>query len=58
MSGTGRHPPRDPQGTFNYMVETVRDYDRPGELALTEQAVADYVALGKQQQRSAGHPLL
>ena len=25
------------------MVETVRDYDLPGELALTEQAVADYV---------------
>ena len=31
------------KGTFNYMVETVRDYDLPGELALTEQAVADYV---------------
>ena len=27
------------------MVETVRDYDLPGELPLTEQAVADYVEL-------------
>lgn len=31
------------KGTFNYMVETVRDYELPGSLALTEQAVADYV---------------
>jgi len=31
------------KGTFNYMVETVRDYKLPGKLSLTEQAVADYV---------------
>lgn len=31
------------KGTFNYMVETVRDYDLPGELALTEEAVANFV---------------
>lgn len=31
------------RGTFNYMVETVRDYDLPGELSLTEKAVSDYV---------------
>lgn len=31
------------KGTFNYMVETVRDYNLPGSLSLTEQAVADYV---------------
>lgn len=31
------------KGTFNYMVETVRDYKLPGSLALTEKAVADYV---------------
>jgi len=31
------------KGTFNYMIETVRDYDLPGELSLTEKAVSDYV---------------
>ncbi len=31
------------RGTFNYIVETVREYNLPGSLALTEQAVADYV---------------
>lgn len=39
--GTALHEIR--KGTFNYMVETVRDYDLPGELSLTEQAVSDYV---------------
>ena len=29
--------------TFAYMVETVRDYALPGELALNEQAVSDFV---------------
>ncbi len=31
------------KGTFNYMVETVREYQLPGKLALTEQAVSDFV---------------
>ena len=31
------------KGTFNYMVETVREYQLPGTLALTEQAVSDFV---------------
>lgn len=31
------------RNTFSYIVETVREYDLPGEYALTEQAVADYV---------------
>lgn len=31
------------KGTFNYMVETVQDYKLPGALALTEQAVAEFV---------------
>lgn len=30
-------------GTFNYMVDTVREYDFPGDLALNEATVADYV---------------
>lgn len=32
------------KATFNYMIETVRNYDLPGNLALTEQTVSDYVA--------------
>ena len=31
------------KGTFNYMVETVREYDLPGDLALTENAVDNFV---------------
>lgn len=29
--------------TFNYMIETVRDYALPGSIALTEEAVDDFV---------------
>lgn len=31
------------KGTFNYMVKTVQEYKLPGNLSLTEQAVANYV---------------
>lgn len=32
------------KNTFDYMVETVRDYDLPGQVALNEEAVADFAA--------------